>query len=91
VSSPEFSFALEGRESAISHDLLRDLMDQVFGCVGCGPLAAEALTGIQAALEAAPGPDAPLSLTFRAHEGHLHVALSSGGREIWVTSCATAC
>jgi hypothetical protein len=86
VTAPEFSFTLECQAPAVSPEMLRDLVAQVLGAVGCAGDVDRAVAGIAAAV-GGRAPDDRLELLFRADGGELSIALSSGADPVWRTSC----
>jgi hypothetical protein len=86
VTVPEFSLTLECQTPAVSPEMLRDLVAQVLGSVGCTGDVERAVAGIATAMRGR-APDDRLELLFRAGGGELSIALSSGADPVWRTSC----
>jgi len=87
VAPREFSFAFECSDPTISPGMLRDLVAQVLGHAGCGDDVERAATAAIEAVVAGSGARQQLGLQFRAHAGRLSIAVSSGDRQVWQTSC----
>lgn len=84
----EFSLALECSDPIVSREMLRDLMAQVLGHVGCTDEIAHATGAVESAVaDCTAGSDQPLGLRFHAHEGELTISVLSGAHQVWQTSC----
>jgi hypothetical protein len=86
VTAPEFCFTLECQAPVVSAEMLRDLVAQVLGSVGCAGDVDRAVDGIAAAI-GRRAPTDRLELLFRAEKGELSIALSGGSGPVWQTSC----
>lgn len=88
MAAREFSFALECSDPIVSRDMLRDLVVQVLGHVGCSGDVAGAARAIDSAVaDCRAGSDRPLGLMFHAHGGALDISVSSGASQVWHASC----